>query len=342
MKPEKRKGRRLIILTVVILLLLGTILAVLDWSNVRRLLGEAKWELTLIALLFIVATYFCLSYGFVVVSRIFGIQISKWEIFEVGYVSTTLNNLLAFLGAAGHSLRLMLMTRKGVAAGQVFAASLLHSHFHNTVMFCLLPIGLIYLLIHHSVQGSTAFELGLVTGILTFLIIIVTVFIFVRSLRLAVTRIVAALSRFIIRKDVRPFLDTFNESMALAITSVKKHPLAAVLALAFAIAEWAFTLVALWFCFDALGDTLSIGVLITGFAIGIIAGNLSMLPGGLGVQEASMAGIYALLGVSLDQAVLASILFRVVYDFIPFFISFVLYRRLLRTPEEPGILTRKR
>ncbi len=325
-----RKRKRLIIITVVILLLLGTILAVLDWHNVRQLIGEAKWQLTLIALLFIVATYFCLSYGFVVVSRIFGIQINKWELFEVGYVSTTLNNLLAFLGAAGHSLRLMFMTRKGVAAGQVFAASLLHSHIHNTVMFCLLPIGLIYLLVHRSVQGSTAFELGLATGILIFLIVITTVFIFIRSLRLAVTRIVAALSRFIIRKDIRPFLDTFNESMVLAMTSVKNHPLAAVVALFFAIAEWTFTLCALWFCFDALGDTLNIGVLITGFAIGIIAGNLSMLPGGLGVQEASMAGIYALLGVSLEQAVLAAILFRVVCDFIPFFVSFLLYRRLLR------------
>jgi uncharacterized protein (TIRG00374 family) len=330
MKSEIRKGRRLIIITVVILLLLGTILAFLDWHNVRQLIGEAKWALTLVALSFIVATYFCLSAGFVVVSRIFGIKISKLVLFEVGYVSTTLNNLLAFLGVAGHSLRLMLMKGKGVTAGQVFAASLLHSHLHNTVMFCLLPTGLIYLLVRHSVQGSTAFELGLATGILTSFIVIATVFIFVRSLRLAVTRTVAALSRFTIRKEIGPFLDTFNESIALAMTSVKNHPPAAVLALAFAIAEWAFTLVALWFCFDALGDTLSIGVLITGFAIGIIAGNLSMLPGGLGVQEASMAGIYALLGVSLEKAVLASILFRVVCDFIPFFVSFLLYHRLLQ------------
>jgi uncharacterized membrane protein YbhN (UPF0104 family) len=55
-----------------------------------------------------------------------------------------------------------------------------------------------------------------------------------------------------------------------------------------------------------------------------------MIPGGLGVQEASLAGIYALLGIPFAQAVLVSILFRVVYDFIPFLLSLGLYRRLIR------------
>jgi uncharacterized membrane protein YbhN (UPF0104 family) len=56
-----------------------------------------------------------------------------------------------------------------------------------------------------------------------------------------------------------------------------------------------------------------------------------MVPGGFGVQETSMAGIYALLGVSFERALLAAILFRVIVDFIPFFISLVIYRRLLFT-----------
>jgi uncharacterized membrane protein YbhN (UPF0104 family) len=60
--------------------------------------------------------------------------------------------------------------------------------------------------------------------------------------------------------------------------------------------------------------------------------HLFMVPGGFGVQEASMAGIYALLGVSFEMAVLASILFRVVYDFTPFLISLFFYRHLLHLP----------
>jgi uncharacterized protein (TIRG00374 family) len=96
------------------------------------------------------------------------------------------------------------------------------------------------------------------------------------------------------------------------------------------LANLVFTLASLWFCFDAIGNPLGLGVLVTGFVIGISAGTLSMVPGGLGVQEASMAGMYALFGVPFAQAVLASVLFRVVYDFVPFLASLAVYRSLLR------------
>ena len=45
-----------------------------------------------------------------------------------------------------------------------------------------------------------------------------------------------------------------------------------------------------------------------------------------------MAAVYAMLGVSLEQAVLAAVLFRVVYYLTPFLLSLAFYRRLLRGP----------
>jgi uncharacterized membrane protein YbhN (UPF0104 family) len=76
-----------------------------------------------------------------------------------------------------------------------------------------------------------------------------------------------------------------------------------------------------------------LGTLLSGFGIGVSAGNISMIPGGLGIQEASMAGVYSILGTPFAQAVLASILFRVVYDFVPFLLSLALYGWLLRKPK---------
>jgi len=71
-------------------------------------------------------------------------------------------------------------------------------------------------------------------------------------------------------------------------------------------------------------------VLLTGFTLGITAGAVSMVPGGLGIQDGSMAGLYALLGVPLQKAVLASILFRLVYYLVPYLVSLIFYGRLLR------------
>lgn len=46
-----------------------------------------------------------------------------------------------------------------------------------------------------------------------------------------------------------------------------------------------------------------------------------------------MAGILALLGVSFHRAVLASVLFRLVYFVLPYLVSLAFYWRLLRGPK---------
>jgi uncharacterized protein (TIRG00374 family) len=333
-KVEKRKGQRAVILGIIILVLLGVLLVALDWHNVRRLIGEANWKLSLYALLFVAITYLLLSYGFVLVNRIFGIGMKQRELFQIGYVSTALNNIVAFLGAAGHSLRVMVMQRKGVKPEQALAASVFHSHFHNLVMFCLLPLGIIYMLIHHSVSGASAIGLELATALIILLVVVATIIIFIRSLRLVVLRILNRVFHLVTRKSLESSLSTFDKSMTLGVAAIKNRPMSLVPVLVFIIADWASSVAVLWFCFDAMGNTVSLDVLITGYAVGITVGNLSMIPGGLGVQEASMAGVYALLGVSFELAVMVSILFRVVFDFIPFIISVFFYRSLLRSSKK--------
>lgn len=245
---DKRRRQRIIVITIIVLLLFGVLLIAMEWQDVGRILGEADWELALIALLFIVVTYICLSCGFAVVSRIFNIQMKQRQLIEIGYVSAALNNLLDFMGMGGHALRLMLMQRQGISSGQAFAASLFHSHFHNLGMLCLLPIGLIYMLVHRSVQGSGAIGLGLATFIITLFIVVATVAVFKRSLRLSVLHILTRVIRSIIRKDTTSFFNTFDETMSAGVAAIKDQHQVLVLTIIFIIGEWAFMLVALWFC----------------------------------------------------------------------------------------------
>lgn len=121
-----------------------------------------------------------------------------------------------------------------------------------------------------------------------------------------------------------------DNALDKGVAALRNNRPAFIFFVALMVAYWALAAAALWFCFFALGRTPSVGILFCGFVIGIIAGNLSLIPGGLGVQEASLAGVFALLGTSFTQAALASILFRVVCDFIPFFMSLLLYGLLIR------------
>jgi len=283
-----------------------------------------------LALLFTTISYFCISYGFAIANQVFDVRMRLQDLTEIGFVSTVLNHLLSAGGAAGFSVRFLLMGAQGTTLKDIIAASLFYSYFSSLGMLALLPIGLVYLFVKHPLsQGAAAgVALGAVVLILAFLL--ATALVFAGSLRSRMLRGLSRVARATIHRDIGPSLDEFDAVMAQSVTAIRQRPSSLGLLAGSVAVDWASSAAALWFCFDALGEPLNLGVLLTGFAIGITAGVLSMIPGGLGVQEGSMAGIYALLGVPLQQAVLAAILFRVVYYLIPYIVSLGFYWHLLR------------
>lgn len=337
MNVKGDRRQRITVLAVIVVVLVCVLLIVLDWRDVRELMGEADWELTLIVLLFTAISYFCLSYGFVTVNRVFGIGMAWRELLEIGFVSTPLANVTGLGGAAGHSLRLVVMQRRGVTSGNILAASIFHSYLYGVVMFSLLPLGLIYLIVSHPLSEGVAIGLRFATAMLVLAIIVATAIVFVRPVRAVVLRILNRLWHLLKHRTSISFLSEFDTTMTRGAATIRSRPLVLALPLVLIVANWVFTVASLWFCFDAIGNPLGLGVLVIGFAIGISAGALSMVPGGFGVQEASMAGMYALFGVSFTQAFLAAVLFRVVSDFIPFFVSLGLYRRVMRGPSKANM-----
>ena len=329
-KPLKPRGTQVAVLILGIFVLAAVIIIVLDRQQVRQILGKSNLEMTFIALLFTVISYFCLSLGYVIVNEVFSIRIGWRVLFEVGLVSTALNNILAFMGAAGHSLRLLLIGRYEVKPGGIMAASIFHSYLNNVMMLVFPVIGLIWVLIGHYVHGGTAAIFAILTVILAFVIAIATTMMFNYRIRSWVLRVVNGVWHFITRRSIEQFITELDNALNNGVTSLRNNRTAFIYLMVLMTAYWALAAAAMWFCFFALGRTPGVGTLFCGFGIGIIAGNLSLIPGGLGVQEVSLAGVFALLGTSFAEAALASILFRVVYDFIPFFMSLLLYSRLIR------------
>jgi uncharacterized protein (TIRG00374 family) len=329
-EPTRTRGARVAALILGIFVLAAVVLIVLDWQQVRQILGKSNLELTFVALLFTVISYFCLSLGYVIVNEVFSIRVSWRELFEVGLVSTALNNILAFMGAAGHSLRLLLIGRYKVQPGGILAASIFHSYLNNVMMLIFPVIGLVWVLIGHLVRGGTATIFAILAVVLALVVAIATIIMFNYRIRSRVLRVINGLWHLITRRNITQFITELDTALDNGVTALRNNRTAFIYLLVLMAAFWAFAAAALWFCFFALGRTPNVGILFCGFGIGIIAGNLSLIPGGLGVQEASLAGVFALLGTSFAEAALASILFRVVYDFIPFFLSLLLYNRLIR------------
>jgi uncharacterized protein (TIRG00374 family) len=85
-----------------------------------------------------------------------------------------------------------------------------------------------------------------------------------------------------------------------------------------------FDALTLWFAFWAAGVALSPGIMLAGYAVPNLAGKLSVLPGGVGVVEASMAALYAALGVSGGIVVVAVLAYRMFSFWLPVALGFPL------------------
>jgi uncharacterized protein (TIRG00374 family) len=335
-QPNKRRRERLIVSAAILLLvLLGAVVVALDWEQGRQvLLGQAEWRLVLVALVLTTISYVCLSYSFAAISKIFGIQLGRRDLFEIGFVSYALSHLVASGGAAGYSLRVLLIKRRSLPVRDVLAASLFHSMLNNLLLFVLVPIGLVYLLTNYPLPWNTAVGIGAVAGVLLVLIVLMAAVFFVGPFRSVVLGVVELGWRKVTRRNIERQLKDLDSTLRRANIAIHNRPTLLVWPLVLVIADWVSAVAVLGFCFGALGDPLEPGVLLTGFSIGVVVGLLSMVPGGLGVQEGSMAAVYILLGVPFEQAALATVLFRVVYYLVPFLVSLVFYRRLLRGKSE--------
>jgi uncharacterized protein (TIRG00374 family) len=311
-------------------LILGALAVLADWKEVRIALEHSRFGPVSFALLFTAVSYLAIAYGFASIGKLFGLRVSRRDLVLVGFASSAMSNLVALGGAAGYSLRVSVLNRRGIPAAEVLGPSLFHSYLNTMFLVALLPVGLGILLKRHPLSPRAELEIGAVLVLLVMFLVLGALLLCLRAFRVAVLRRIEAVWRRLSRKDATRVFRELDETLTRGIAAAARRPTTLLLPVTLVVVDWAACVVAVGFCFDALGSHVTPGVLLTGFAVGVAAGLVSMIPGGLGVQEGSMAGIYALLGIPFEQALLASILFRVVYYFVPYFASLGLYRSMLR------------
>jgi uncharacterized protein (TIRG00374 family) len=194
----------------------------------------------------------------------------------------------------------------------------------------LVPFSLIYIVVSHPLPSFGIVTILLIAVILIVLLVVATGIAFYARLRAFVLRGIGHIWHTVLRHDIQKRLALFNETITLGVDDLRKKkenrlPLAISI-----VVDVATTIMALWFCFAALGIPVQLGVLLTGFNFGVTLTLIPFIPGSIGVQETSMAGILALFGVPFSQGIIAAMLFRVVYYFVPFVASLAFYWSLMR------------
>lgn len=100
-----------------------------------------------------------------------------------------------------------------------------------------------------------------------------------------------------------------------------------------ALANVGFDLLTIALLFVAAGEALSPGRLLAGYAIPAMLSKLNLIPGGIGIVEASMAGLYQLVGVSFTSTIIVVLLYRLLSLWLPLGMGFLAAGYLERHPQ---------
>jgi uncharacterized protein (TIRG00374 family) len=336
---SRQRGSTSYKITTAILLfvvILGVFLVISQADQIWTAIKQANWAELLGAFLFTILGYTCMGLAFAYVSQMIGIRMRLRDLAEIGFISSIINHVVAAGGVAGYSVRYILMNRHGATMNDVMVASLLHFYLTSLDMIVMTPIALGYLMLNANIPYSVAVLLGAMTCLLTVGAILATILIFSQNLRQPILKVLAMAAKIIIRRDLTSDMIRFNQTVSIGVRAMYEKPRKLLQIMLLTILDWIASVFVLSNCLDAFGEPVPIGVVITGFVIGMVAGVLSMIPGGLGVQEGSMTGIFVLLGVSFEQAVLGAILFRAIYFIFPYLVSLAFYRRLMQLEISPA------
>ena len=329
MELTTRSHNRLVTVIILVITILGVVLVALDWQDMHQVIVEADWRFLPLVLVFTFISYAFYSYSYAYVAQLLGIQMGMRELAEVCFISTVVNHVLTTAGVVGYSLRYLLMKMYSVTLKDVLTSSILHYYLTSLDMLTFLPLSFIYLLLNATVPRGVAIALGVMTLLFGLVLILITGIVLFPSRRRSMISVLARLSKRILHRDHLSWLTQLDETLTCGAEVIRHKPIRLVWIMSLTLLDFSCSIIAMGFVFEALGPPVKAGALISGYVIGIMAGLLSMIPGGFGVQEGSMAGIYALLGVRLEQAILAAILFRILYYLLPYFLILPFYNRLL-------------
>ena len=309
----------------------------IDWRTVPELLHHINWYLLPLVFISTITSYWAAGLSFVYACRLFTFKARTAIIWKVGFLSTVADNIAMLGNVGGHSVRLLLLSRFERNKSEIFAVSLFAGYFYQIVFIGLFPLSFLLLLFMHTVPPVSALTLWVLALLFLALAIMLTEAMFSPWVRGRILDFSAWIVRRLTGKEVRGSLQVIDTALTEGIRDSRKRPDLLWKLLWLTILDWIMDAGTLWLCLLTLGTFVDPGGLLLGFVVGVSLGALSFIPGGLGVQDGSMIGIYTLLGVPIRTSVLAVILCRIIYTFLPYFISIFVYNDVVRSADAQSI-----
>lgn len=321
-------------LSSLILIFLALIAFSLDLAKVRPILNQTNWAIIPIVILLTILSHLYLSIGFAFVGRIFNQEADFFALFRIAFTSVALSHFLPLGGVSEYSLRILFAKVLKIRVSDLLSTSLFHTFLNLISILILLPAGM-FLVLSNIEVSHPLYRLMLVSIASLILLMVLTILVILNHpFRLLMLKLAEKIGKFVLRRNIQAGVWYLDEVLTIGARALRKRPHEFIPPLFLTLIDWLAGILAVWFCLLALGVKANLGAVTIGLIIGTNIGFISMAPGGLGIQEGSIAALFSLLGIPFTQGLLSSILFRLTFQLPPFVIGLISYWRIFRQAEK--------
>jgi len=337
-----RLRRGLLLTGIGLVLVYAWMLVVTDEAGLARTLEHADLRLLPLPLLATLLSYVTMSLSYEGIALAAGCRVSSLDMLRITFVANTANYVLPTGGLSGFALRLVMLNKKGVPGGRAVLVSFTQTVLTNMMLMVFIVYGLIHLMLSGRLTTAAIVALSiLVLGLSLFLggcmLMVYRRGFRARLLTVASDLALRTLDRFGRREALETRVSRFFLHLEEGMAFFADRPRAMVAPMVWIFLDWLFTVAVLYTACIAVGANVTYGEAAIAFSVGIVVAIASFVPGGVGVLEVALAGMFATVGVPTEQSVLAIFVFRVTFYVIPVLLSLLLARSAFREADVAAV-----
>ena len=332
-----RPSRNLAILGVVVAIVgFGLIFAYSDGHRLLEAAAEISWPRLLIPVGLTLLSYVLMALSYEGIAAAAGSPIGLAAMLRITFVSNTVNYLVATGGLSGFAFRMYFFRQHGIPVGTAVTISFVQGLLTNLALLVFLVMGFYFLVTHGSLGTAALVSAALLLAAFVLVTLLCVVLLLQPRMRRAfLVRLVVVghwiahrvLPQHRLPRRIRLWRIMHNVNAGLGFMLERSRRMVA--PALWILLDWVVTLGVLQASVWCIGQRISFAEVAVGFAIGMLSTLISLTPAGIGILEGSMATVFAALGVPLEPAVVAVLIFRFAYYAVPFLVSLLFWRGMV-------------
>jgi uncharacterized protein (TIRG00374 family) len=267
-------------------------------SHLANTLSRGQWQWVWVAIFLQVVYYLNLAELYRSAFDTVGVGARIRDLIPVTFASLFVNVAVPTAGASGAALFVNDATHRGQSATRAAAGTLLVLVVSYSSVLLVMAVGMVYLFVQHSLRLyeiiGAVFLLVATLGQVTLLILGLRRPDWMHRLLVHLQRLVNTLSARFNRPEVlgADWAEVTADEFSEAARAIVAHPSRLGRTLAIALFAHALNLACLFTLFLAFHQNVNLGVLVAGYAMGMLFLIVSITPQGIGVVEGVMTLVF--------------------------------------------------